>query len=239
MPLRYWLFVLLTLGFTAFVGYGTYRTALLLRVWRPDRNLLLLPAENLLRLALIGLCVALGLLSGLDPAQLGWQWSPVAPQVLGGVVIGTAAALAIHLATRWVVARSGSRFYSPTVLEIIVPRTQTEFWGVVIVMVWIVLLEELLFRSLLLGGLLPIAPAPLLILAGGLAFGAMHSPQGAWGMTGAGLAGMGLGLLFLLSHSLLLPAVTHYVVNIVQVWLAMRLARQEGEQGRREQSGLR
>lgn len=225
MPLRYWVFVVLTLSLTAFVGYGTYRTALLLRSWRPDRNLLLLPGENLARLGLILLCVALGLLSGLAPAQLGWQWNPVAPQILGGIVAGTALALIFYAATRWIVAAGGDRFYSPTVLEIIVPRSQAEFWTVAAVMVSVVLLEELLFRSLLLGGLLPILPAPLLLLAGGVVFGAMHSPQGVWGMAGAGLAGVGLGLLFLLAGSLLLPLVAHYVTNMFQVWLAMRLNR--------------
>ncbi len=227
MPLRYWLFVLLTLGLTTAVGYATYRTALLLRSWRPDRNLLLIPAENLVRLALIALCVALGMLSGLAPDQLGWRLSPLAPQLLGGILAGSALALFFFAATRWVVSRSGSRFYSPAVLEIIVPRTQAEFWAVALVMVSVVILEELLFRSLLIGGLLPIVPAPLLLVISGLAFGVMHSPQGAWGMTGAGLAGVGLGLLFLAAGSLLLPIVAHYVTNMVQVWLAMRLAHDE------------
>jgi membrane protease YdiL (CAAX protease family) len=226
MPLRYWLFVWLTLGLATFVGYGTYRTALLLRSWRPDRNLLLLPGENLARLALILLCVGLGLLSGLDPGRLGWQWEAVAPQLLGGIAAGAALALLFYAATRWVVAAGGNRFYSPTVLEIIVPRSQAEFWAVAAVMVSVVLLEELLFRSLLLGGLLPILPAPLLIIAGGILFGALHSPQGVWGMAGAGLAGMALGLLFLLAGSLLLPFVAHYVTNMLQIWLALRLARQ-------------
>lgn len=228
MPLRYWCFVSLALGLTAFVGYGTYRTALLLRTWRPDRNILLLPGENLARLALILLCVGLGLLSGLAPAQLGWQWGAIAPQILGGSAAGVVLALIFYAATRWVVAAGGERFYSPTVLEIIVPRSQAEFWAVAAVMLSVVLLEELLFRSLLLGGLLPILPAPLLILAGGLLFGAMHSPQGVWGMVGAGLAGIGLGLLFLAAGSLLLPFVAHYITNMLQVWLALRLERKTG-----------
>lgn len=226
MPLRYWLFVLLTLALTAFVGFGTYRTALLLRTWRPDRNLLLLPGENLARLALIGLCIGLGLLSGLGPAQLGWQWGPVRPQLLGGLTAGIVLAGFFYASSRWIVAVSGNRFYSPAVLEIIVPRSQGEFWAVAAVMISVVLLEELLFRSLLIGGLLPIAPAPLLILGAGLTFGAMHSPQGLWGMAGASFAGMILGGLFLISGSLLLPSVAHFVTNVVQIRLAMHMAHQ-------------
>ncbi|MFQ5577468.1 MAG: hypothetical protein ACE5G8_10835, partial [Anaerolineae bacterium] len=73
MPLNYRLFVLSALGLTAFIGYGTFATARLLQHWRPGRNLLLLPGENLLRLGLIVICLALGRLSGLDAARLGWQ----------------------------------------------------------------------------------------------------------------------------------------------------------------------
>ena len=59
MTINFWLFTVLTLALVAFIGYGTYATARLLRNWRPDRNLLLLPAENLLRLVLIGVCIIL------------------------------------------------------------------------------------------------------------------------------------------------------------------------------------
>ena len=55
MPINFWIFVLLTLALVIFISYGTYATAQLLRHWQPDRNLLLLPAENLIRLLLITL----------------------------------------------------------------------------------------------------------------------------------------------------------------------------------------
>jgi membrane protease YdiL (CAAX protease family) len=222
MPARYWLFVALTLALTGFTGYGAYRTAQFLRSWRPDRNLLLLPAENLVRIVLIGICLALGRLSGLDAGALGWRLQPLLPQLGGGLLIGVGLALVFYTSTRWVAAHAGPRIYSPAVLEIIVPRSRREFWAVVAVMVPMVVLEELLFRSLLLGGLLPVLPAAGLLAATGVIFGLMHSPQGLWGMAGAGLAGVLLGLLFLWAGSLLLPMTAHYVANVVQVELAMR-----------------
>jgi membrane protease YdiL (CAAX protease family) len=220
--MRYTIFVVLTLALTIMVGYGTYRTAQLLRTWRPERNILLLPGENLARLALLGFCVLLGLLSGLPPAQLGWTLEPLLPQIGWGLLIGVSLAFLLAAATRLLVVRTGRRFYSTTVLEIIVPRTGRELVGVLVMMVPVVLLEELLFRSLLLGGLQPIAPVALLLAATGIVFGLMHSPQGVWGMAGAGLAGVGLGMLFLWAGSLVLPVVAHYAANVVQIGIAMR-----------------
>lgn len=223
MSLRYTLFVVLTLALTAFVGFGTFQTAKLLRAWRPDRNLLLIPAENIVRLGLVAICIGLGLLSGLSAEQLGWRLEPLLPQVGWGVLLGVSLAIFFALSTRWLVARTGRRFYSPAVLEIIIPRNGRELIRVLVAMLSVVALEELLFRSLLLGGLSPLWPTPLLLAATGVAFGLMHSPQGVWGMFGAGLAGVGFGLMFLWTGSLLLPFVAHYVANGVQIALAMRI----------------
>jgi membrane protease YdiL (CAAX protease family) len=85
-----------------------------------------------------------------------------------------------------------------------------------------VLLEELLFRSLLIGGLSPLLPAPLLMVLVSFLFGALHAPQGLWGMVGAGAAGIIFGALFLAEQSLLAPIVAHYLANLVQIMLAMR-----------------
>jgi membrane protease YdiL (CAAX protease family) len=225
MPARYWLFVLLTLALTAFMGYGAYTTARLLKTWVPDRNLLLMPAENLLRLALIILCIALGLLSGLSLSQLGWVWpqttGQLIRQVVAGIGWGAGLALFFYLATRWVTARGDGRFYSDTIIAYITPGNGWEWVLVALAMAGVALLEELLFRSLLLGGFAPLAPVWLLVLGLGALFGLMHSPQGAVGMVGAGLAGVIFGVLFLWSGGLLLPLTAHYAANMVQVTAAM------------------
>jgi membrane protease YdiL (CAAX protease family) len=223
MSLQYWLAILLTLLLTGFVGYGTYRTAHLLRVWQPDRNLLLLPAENGVRIGLILLCIGLGHATGLSKELLGWTAPQWQQQVLWGTLWGLLIAFVFYASTRWLAARTGSRLYSPTVLALVVPHTTSELALVSLAMAPVVILEEMLFRSLLLGGLSPVAPVPLLLIATGLIFGLMHSPQGIWGMVGAGLAGVLFGLLFLQYHSLVQPVAAHYVANMAQILIAMRL----------------
>lgn len=219
--LRYALFLALTLALTAFIGYGTYATARLLRHWRPNRNLLLIPEENLARVGMIGICVGLGWLSGLPPQQLGWTWEPVWPQVMTGGLVGLALALFFYTSTRLLLRFTGRRFYSTVLLEHVVPSSLGELVQVLLALVPVVVLEELLFRSLLLGGLSVLVDPLWPVILLGILFGLMHSPQGIWGMVGAGLAGILFGVLFLAWHSLLTPLIAHYVANAVQIVLAM------------------
>lgn len=222
LPSRYVLFVVLTLILTAWIGHNTYLTARLLRTWRPESNPLLHPLETVVRLVLIAVCIGLGWLSGLDAAVLGWTPAHARAQVAWGGLAGLMLGAVFLLATRWVVKRTGQRYYSPLIIDLIVPKHAREFVLTAVAMVTIVLLEELLFRSLLVGGLTPLLPGPMLVVGVGILFGLLHSPQGAWGMAGAALAGMILGALFLLAGSLLLPCVAHYVANMVQVGAAYR-----------------
>lgn len=222
MTINFWLFTILTLGLVAFLSYGTYATARLLRTWQPDRNLLLLPAENLLRLVLIAVCIILGYLSGVPLAQLGWVFPAIGHQLLWGVVWGSGLALFFYGSTKWLVNATGQRFYSSVVIQAITPRSRRELWLVLLVMVPVVLVEELLFRSLLIGGFALLLPLPLLLIGWSVLFGLLHAPQGIWGMLGAGLGGLLLGTLFVVQGSILLPIVAHYVTNCVQVIQAMR-----------------
>ena len=222
MTVRYGLFLLLTGVMTAFLGYGTWATARLLREWTPPRNPLLEPLETLVKAALCVLCILLGWLSGVSPAALGWTTARPAAQAAWGALAGAALGLLFYAASRWVVARAGTRYYSPALVELIAPRSGAELGWIALAMVPAVLLEELLFRSLLVGGLSPIAPLPLLVVASALLFGLMHSPQGAWGMAGATLAGVLFGLLFLAAGSLLLPLAAPYATNRVPLGSVLR-----------------
>jgi membrane protease YdiL (CAAX protease family) len=219
---RYIVFVVLTLLLTAWIGYNTYATARLLRTWRPPSNPLLHPLETLVRLALIAGCVGLGWLSGLDSSVLGWNAAEPWTQIVLGALGGAALGAVFLVTTRWVVKRTGERYYSPLVLDLIVPKDRREFLLTALAMVTVVLLEELLFRGLLVGGMTPLLPGPLLVIGVGILFGLLHSPQGTWGMAGATLAGIILGALFLLAGSLLLPCIAHYVANMIQVTVAYR-----------------
>lgn len=217
MDWRYWLFVTLTLVLTAALGVATVATTRLLRTWRPQHNPLLLPGEVLMRLALVAVCVGLGWLSGRPFAALGWTLDYWPVWLVLGVVLGAALGAAFFFATRWVVARTGHRFYSPILTEILAPRDGVELAWMALAFVPAVALEELLFRSLWIGGFSVMAPAGLWLLASALIFGLLHGAQGLWGMAGATLAGLILGLLFLASGSLVLPLAAHWVVNVIQV----------------------
>lgn len=225
MSLTYWLFVGGVLLLTAFIGYATFATARLLEHWRPERNILLHPGENLVRLAIILLCLGLGKLSGLSYEQLGWQFHQPTRQLLAGIVIGLGLGFCFYQATRWVMQRAGRRFYSTMVIEQIVPASRRELVLVLLALLPAVILEELLFRSLLLGGLAPILPLSLLLVGLSIFFGLLHSPQGLWGMAGAGLAGLLFGGIFLWQGSLLTPLAAHYVTNAFQIVQAMRFYR--------------
>jgi membrane protease YdiL (CAAX protease family) len=217
----YWLFLAGVSVLTTFIGYGTYRTAQLLKTWRPETNILLHPLENAGRVGLILLCLGLGKLSGLDAASLGWQIADWEQQLILGAMIGLGLGAIFYYLTHWLKTQTDQKIYSSVILDLIAPQTFTELLLVLFWMGPVVLLEELLFRSLLLGGLAPLLPLPLLLLGLGLLFGLMHSPQGMWGMVGASLAGLILGLLFWWQHSLILPLTTHYLINawqIIQVW---------------------
>jgi membrane protease YdiL (CAAX protease family) len=220
--MRYTLFVLLTLILLAGIGWITYQTARLLRVWTPDSNLLLAPAENALRLGLIVLCIGLGLLSGLPPVVLGWTWDDAGAAIGWGVVAGVALSLLLTGASVLALRRWGQTIYSPLVVLNILPASRREWLLVLLALFPAVLLEELLFRSLLVGGLSPLAPAWLLVIGISLLFGLLHTPQGALGVAGTALAGLVLSLLFLWQGSLLAPLVAHYTANALQLVQASR-----------------
>ena len=220
MTIRYALFLLTTLALTGFLGYGTFATARLLRTWKPEQNLLLLPQENALRVVLTLACIGLGLLSGVDWTTLGWRWDNWQTDAPLGLGIGLALAFGFYAATWLLLYWGGGRFYSPSILEILLPTNRREFWLVLLAFIPAVLLEEILFRSLLIGGLSPLISPIFLVIGVGIVFGLLHSPQGLWGMTGAGLAGVIFSLLFLATGSLVAPLVAHYVANSVQIGLA-------------------
>lgn len=217
MSFSYTASVILTLLLVGFVGYGTYRAAKLLPNWPVDQNPLLHPIENASRLILTLFCIGLGILSGQSWVTLGWQMPRPLAQIGWGILWGLVIAAVYITSTRWVMEKSGGRYYTPAVVRVIVPRSRQQFLAIAVIMISVVLLEELLFRSLLLGSLTPLLPKWLLLAAGGVIFGLMHSPQGWWGMTAIALGGVFLGVMFFAEQSLLMPMVAHYVANMVQI----------------------
>jgi CAAX protease family protein len=216
------LFVVGTLFILTFLSWATYRTAVFLRQVRLDLNLLLLPAENLSRLVLILVCVWLARQSEQPYARFGWDAAQPTRDILIGVAIGILIALVLPPLTQWAIARFGAQVYSPVVVRSILPRDRREWLLVPLALIPSVFLEELLFRSLLLGGFAIFVSPVLLAILWSMIFGAMHLPQGALGIVVAALLGLLLSALFLATMSLLAPVIAHYVINLLQLVAASR-----------------
>jgi membrane protease YdiL (CAAX protease family) len=214
------LFVAGTLALTAFITWATYRSAQVLRQMQVDFNLLLLPAENLLRVGLVVACLILGWASGLPREQFGWISHAPLTDLAIGLAVGILAQVILNVLTNWAIGRFGPGIYSPVVILGILPRSRAEWAPVLLALFPAVLVEELLFRSLLLGGLAVAWPVPVLIAGTALLFGWMHSPQGALGMIMTCAASLLFAALFLWRGSLLPPLGAHYVVNVLQLVIA-------------------
>lgn len=213
------LFVIGTLALLAFLAWATWRSALVLREMAPQVNVLLMPAENVMRVGLLGVCFLLARASGLPEAQFGWNTTNLAQHIWLGVIVGTITAISIPLLTRWAIAQFGKRIYSPMVVQSIMPRRPIEWVWIPLALIPAVALEEVLFRSLLLGGFASFAPPLLLALFWSLIFGAMHAPQGTLGIVVASVLGLLLSAMFLSTQNIFAPIVAHYTINLGQlVW---------------------
>ncbi|GAB4529801.1 MAG: hypothetical protein Kow0063_07220 [Anaerolineae bacterium] len=216
-------FVTGTLILTGFVAWATYHSAQMLKQMPTlDFNLLLLPTENLLRLGLVGACFVLGWASGLPRQQFGWASHAPLADIVIGLVAGLAIQVPLNSLTNWALARFGSHIYSPLVVRSILPRSREEWAPVLLALFPAVLLEELLFRSLMLGGLASFIPVPALLVGTAILFGWMHSPQGRLGVIATAVISVLLAGLFLWRGSLLPPLTAHYLVNVLQLLVAHR-----------------
>lgn len=219
MP-SHWIFLGGLLVLWVGIAISTVRTGQLLRYWMPPFNPLLSLPENALRLALITVCVALGALWGPGAAALGWQTTHVLPEAGLGAGVGLLLAGAMAGAGRVVVQRWGPVVYDNKLLRAILPYQRREWPGVLLALLPAAALEELLFRSLPLGGLGWLIPGHWLLWPLALGFGLLHWPQGGWGVAGATLAAIAFSLLFLATGNIWAPLTAHYVMNVVQVALA-------------------
>jgi membrane protease YdiL (CAAX protease family) len=215
-----WLFAAGVAVLMMLVGYGTVRTGRLLRVWTPPRNLLLSGPDSLAHCLLIGLCLLLGATVGPGPDQLGWQTDHLTQYLLAGTVAGLALATALNLGGQAAVRHWGPQVSSTKLLQCVLPIDSREWFGVTLALVPAAALEELLYRSLPLGGLGCLLQPWLLLWPLALLFGLLHWPQGGWGVAGATLAAIVFSYLFLVTGSIWTPLAAHYVMNMHQLVLA-------------------
>lgn len=220
------LFVIGTIALLTLLAMLTYQSALLLRRFVPKENILLNPAENGFKLCFAALCGLLAWLSGLPPRAFGLAYDPstLGRDLLIGLALGVVAQLAVNVGSEAAVRRWGNNIYSDLVMKNITPRddaTAGTWLAIGAAMAVAVLIEELLFRGLLLGGFGWLLGGGwwyvALALGFSALFGSLHLPQGRLGVYGAALLSVFLSVLFIVTGGLLAPIVTHFVINILQV----------------------
>jgi len=222
LPVGHMLLVLGSLLLLAFLSWSTYQSGKILQQNPPDINLLLSPAETAARFVVIGLCVGLGLAGGMDLARLGWVLPDTGGTVVKGALLGMAIQLPLGVLTRRAVSYLGKDIYSPVVVRMILPRNRMEATLTVLAFLPAMLMEEMLFRSLLVGGFSLYFNPWILGILWSMVFGAMHLPQGSLAMVITSFIGFVLAGAFIVSGTLLMPLVTHYVINLLQLWDADR-----------------
>jgi membrane protease YdiL (CAAX protease family) len=217
-----WIFAASVAILIAFVSYTTVRSGFALRTWSPLSNLLLSRPDNAVRLGLVALCLLLGLTVGPGPRALGWL---VPAKGLGqalalGMIAGLILATVLNLGGRLAVRRWGPQVFSTRLLQCMLPINRREWAGVLLALLLAAALEELLFRSLPLGGLTWLVAPWWLLWPLAVLFGLLHWPQGGWGIAGTAFAAVALSLLFLASGSIWLPLAAHYTMNVYQLVVA-------------------
>jgi membrane protease YdiL (CAAX protease family) len=167
------------------------------------------------------------LLTGVPWSALGVEataWSTGLPAVGAGLLLG----VGLYVGDE-AVAGALDTFgidYSESLRDALTPERSRDWLLLLGVVLPVVAgFEELLFRAALIGGVsagFAVSP-PTMIVVSTIAFALGHGLQGPGGMLVTGLLGGVLGLAFVLSGSLLLVVVAHYVVNalefLVHQWL--------------------
>ncbi len=171
------------------------------------------------------------LFAGLLVTVTVWAAVPAPALGLGSVTlpqVGVGALLGVAL---WVASESGGRLSRRLGIDpaealrgALAPTTRREWWlllGVVLPVVAV--FEELLFRAALVGAFAAGAsatgmnvPVAVFVVGSAVVFGLAHSAQGRVGMAVTGLLGVVLATAFVLTDSLVVVVVAHYVVNAAE-----------------------
>lgn len=180
--------------------------------------------------AAIGLIVVFG---GASLRDIGLVWKSPPAQVFGffaAFLVGSVVSLAVLAArSRRSEESTFQRMLDP--VSALLPSTREERWLFAALSVTAGICEELLFRGFLLFYLqnlflgLPLAAA---VVVSSVVFGMAHLYQGAKGVLGTGVFGLGMALLYVWSGSLLLPIILHALLD-PRVLLLYRPERQRAE----------
>ena len=169
---------------------------------------------------LAALLVAGILLTGIPWSALGVSADPISTG-LPGVAVGIGLGVAIALANAVAAGLADAFDTDPSrdLRELLAPETRRGWLVLLAVVLPLVAgFEELLFRAALIGGFAAgfgLSPWLLAVLSS-VAFAAGHGAQGGPGVLVTGLLGLALAVAFVLTGSLLVVVLAHYVVNTVE-----------------------
>jgi membrane protease YdiL (CAAX protease family) len=207
------------------VGRTRYRSLQRGAPAAPELRLLAYRSSIVRQGLMVGVALAVLLAAGAPLVDLGLTpsthlLSQLLPGLLLLVGLGSGLALALRL---WAPGRT--LVLRP--VAALLPQTADERRMFVAVAVTAGIAEEIVFRGFLLVYLTDIVSVPLglaMVLAAAM-FGLAHSYQGLVGVLLTGLAGYWLSGLFVLTGSLLLPAVVHALVDLRLLLVVPRQAR--------------
>lgn len=182
-------------------------------------NLLLSAPEFIFKLVTLGLCFGLANTLSVNRLENYINWPSRQPLVdlVIGLVIGLVTAFVINFLSVIAIRIWGKDIYTPDIMKSLIPRNQIEWVLIILPLLLSVTVEEMLFRGLLIGGFSTIVNPWAMVLAGGVLFGLMHSPQGNLGIVLTGAVGILFGAVFILTGSLLTVIVAHFALNFFQI----------------------
>lgn len=166
------------------------------------------------------------LFAGLLAAVTIWAAVPATALGLGSVTLSQVAVGALLGVALWVASESGGRLGrrlgvdpAEALRGALAPTTRREWWLLLgLVLPVVAVFEELLFRAALVGAFAAgfDVPVAALVVGSSVVFGLAHAAQGRVGMAVTGLLGVVLATAFVLTGSLVVVVVAHYVVNAAE-----------------------
>jgi membrane protease YdiL (CAAX protease family) len=214
-------FLIGTLALIAFLYWAAYQTdrAMKSRAVEIKGNLLLSVPEFIFKLILLGVCFGLANTLSVDRVEkyIGWPSKQPMADIVLGLTIGLVTVFVINLISIFAIRIWGKRIYSPDLMKGMIPRNQIEWPLIIVPLLLAVSLEEFLFRAMLIGGFSILVSPWAMAVAGSIIFGLMHSPQGILGIVLVSLVGFMFGVVFILTNSLLIVIVAHFIINFLQL----------------------
>jgi membrane protease YdiL (CAAX protease family) len=199
--------------------WGAYHNGKEIKTIQIRGNLLLQVPEFLFKLVLLGLC--LGLASQLDVPRpdkyFGWPPKNLPVDLVIGIVVGLVVQFLANMLAAIAIRIWGPGIYSPIVMRSVVPKNTREWVLIMLPLLLAVMVEEVLFRALTIGGFTILVNPWLLAVASSVLFGMVHAPQGSLGMVLTGLVGFVFAAIFIITNSLLAAITAHFVINLLQI----------------------